>query len=155
MVCTCTLWMNLFELQIAGQIRGNKYDITYIKRKGEGNKCMKNMQWAIISVPKTDGQTFLHKYRFIVRRAGKIQNLIYQNIYSWFNHLHFHVLRWYGTEKVFVYLYENKTIRKHLWHIYYTCICAIHIDEIINEYIRKVGWDNCSWYHHNVVLICS
>ena len=34
----------LFELQIAGQIRGNKYDITYIKRKGEGNKCMKNMQ---------------------------------------------------------------------------------------------------------------
>ena len=88
-VCTCTLWMILFELQIAGQIRSNKYDITYIKRRGEGNKCMKNMQWAIISVPKTDGQTFLHKYRFIVRGAARFQNLIYQNIYSWWIICHF------------------------------------------------------------------
>ena len=43
-------------------------------------------------------------------------------------------------QKKYLYIYMKiETIRKHSWHIYYTCICAIHIDEIINEYIRKVG----------------
>ena len=147
-VCTCTLWMILFELQIAGQIRGNKYDITYIKRRGEGNKCMKNMQWAIISVPKTDGQTFLHKYRFIAHIAAKVKNLIYQNIYSW--------LYDDRVQKNCLYIYDRiEDIREHLWHIYHTCICAIYIDEIINEHIRKVGWDNSSWYFCTMELMYS
>ena len=43
-------------------------------------------------------------------------------------------------QKNYLYIYDRiEDIRKHLWHIYHTCICAIYIDEIINEYIRKVG----------------
>ena len=46
--------------------------------------------------------------------------------------------RWSAENQLYIYD-RIEDIRKHLWHIYHTCICAIYIDEIINEYIRKVG----------------